>query len=287
MTKKAKIFSIFSVLVILGVVGTAVWLGQRDVKPEMTTEVVKRGSVVQTVDLTGYLQKSDTLNLAFVASGEVTDMAEVGDFVRKDAVIGTIEVMDETVEMKSPIDGTITRVDVQVGELASAGLPVVEVETASTDFSVLAYVSESDVTKILVGHSAVMTMDAFGDDVTFTGGVRKIAPTATLLEGVPYFAVELDFVEQVDSGKGDLAGLRTGMSVDVAVTTKKSNDVLYIPTRAVITKDGESFVRIPNDTNENYYVERQVTLGERGDNSVVVVKSGLREGDTVILSIKE
>jgi multidrug efflux pump subunit AcrA (membrane-fusion protein) len=287
MIKKAKIFSILSVFMLVGAIGAGVWWSQRDVKPEMTTEMVKRGDVVQTVDLTGYLEKPNTLHLAFSTSGEVKSMAEVGDFIRKDAVIGTVEFMETIVDMKSPIDGTITRVDVNVGELASAGMPVVEIETASEDFIVSAYAAESDITSLSIGQPATMTLGAFGKDVVFTGEVMNIAPSATLIEGVPFFALELSLDEQADGGKGDMEGLRSGMSVDIAVVTKKSTGVLYIPTRAVITKNGEKFVRIPDDTNENFYVERQVTLGDRGDNSVVIVKSGLHEGDTVILSIKE
>lgn len=287
MTKKAKLFAGFCLLLILGAVVGGVVYSQRDVVPEMTTETVKRGDVTETVDLTGYLQKSETLQLAFIASGEVVDLPEVGDVVKKGGVLATIEFMDEDVDMKSPINGLVTAVNAHVGETASAGMPVITIESADDDFSVLTYAAESDVTKLDVGQEATMTLDAFGDDAEFTGEVMSIAPSATLIEGVPYFAVEISLDEEVDGGKGEFEGLRTGMSVDIAVQTKKIAGVLFIPSRAVITKDDEKYVRIPDETNENHYVERQVTVGDRGDNGLIVVKSGVREGDTVILKIEE
>lgn len=287
MTKKAKFFAGFCLLLVIGAVGGAVWYAQRDVAPEMTTEVVKRGDVVETVDLTGYLQKPETINLAFAASGKVTDLPEVGDYVQQGAVLGTIDVIDEGLDLESPINGLVTAVNAHVGELVTVGMPVITIESATNDFSVLAYAAESDVAKLNIGQETSMTLDALGKDTEFTGEIVSIAPSATLIEGVPYFAIEVSLAEEVEGGKGAFEGLRTGMSVDIAVTTKKLASVLYIPTRAVVTNDGEKYVRIPDEVSEKYYVERQITVGDRGDNGVIVVKSGLREGDTVILSIEE
>ena len=61
-------------------------------------------------------------------------------------------------------------------------------------------------------------------------------------------------------------------------------NVLIIPQRAVIEKNGKKIVRIPSGKN---YQEIEVQTGLRGSEGEIEIISGLREGDKVITFIKE
>ncbi|MDD5071910.1 MAG: efflux transporter periplasmic adaptor subunit, partial [Patescibacteria group bacterium] len=71
---------------------------------------------------------------------------------------------------------------------------------------------------------------------------------------------------------------------NVIITTASRENVLIMPSRAVIEKNnGERYVRILVGKT---VVEEPVKIGLRGDGGMVEVLSGVKEGDQVITFIK-
>ncbi len=75
------------------------------------------------------------------------------------------------------------------------------------------------------------------------------------------------------------------MTADVIFFTAEEKDVIYIPLRTVFNRnDGSKYVRVLEDGKVK---EKEIITGLRGDGGLIEVKSGLNEGQEVILSVNE
>ena len=80
--------------------------------------------------------------------------------------------------------------------------------------------------------------------------------------------------------------IRSGMSADVTIVTGEAQSALYVSQRAVLEADGVKYVRISLE-KAGEFEKRTVTVGMRADDGYLEIRSGVEEGETVILSIKE
>lgn len=179
----------------------------------------------------------------------------------------------------SPIEGRVGKVNLHIGESAQPGVAVISVVPSKPSFEVVINVPESDVAHLSLGDAATITFDAFGADTEFEGSLTSLDLTEKIIESVVFFEARIAVTEGAR-----LADLRSGLSADVTISTDKKPNTLAVPTRAVLEKNGQKFVRVlVNDE----LVERDVVVGLRGDGGVTEILTGLKEGDTVVISIKK
>ncbi len=172
----------------------------------------------------------------------------------------------------APIDGTITAVDIKVGEQALPTTPNITMIGTSA-FEINVDIPESDIAKIAVGDAVSTTLDAFGPDVSFKGVVQSIEPAERLIEGVVYYRVTITFTEPTET-------LKSGMTANITITTATKPGVLVVPARAVTTTNEVKKVRVL--TNPTTPVDREVTTGLKGDGGMLEITNGLTEGEVVV-----
>jgi HlyD family secretion protein len=178
---------------------------------------------------------------------------------------------DKTV-LKAPIDGVVSKVNKKRGEYVSMSDVVVEMLTPHYEVSV--DIPETDVVKTKIGDVVVITLDAYGDDIKFSGKVINIDPDSTEVEDVVYYRVKVA-LDETDKE------IKPGMTANVTVSTASRDNVLYIPIRALHTNDAGKYVRVLKD---NTPTDTPITIGLKADNGQVEILSGLNEGDEVIIS---
>ncbi|MBP9869501.1 HlyD family efflux transporter periplasmic adaptor subunit [Patescibacteria group bacterium] len=210
-----------------------------------------------------------------VAGPRAVDLAPLRASVEQAAVQYEKAMNDlMNVQIIAPVDGTISEVLPDVGEQISPN--AIAVKLIGTEmYDIEAQVPEADISKILEGQTAVITLDAYGDDVKFKGTVTAKDPAETRVQDAIYYKIRV----QIEPGEKEV---KPAMTANVTVTTGESKNVLVIPLRGIRTKaeTGQKTVRIlVNDTPE----ERNVELGLRGDEGRVEIKSGLTEGENVIV----
>jgi RND family efflux transporter MFP subunit len=176
----------------------------------------------------------------------------------------------------APIAGTVTHVNVRIGESLPAGAAVTLL--GDSPYRVEMFVSEIDIPKVAVTQSGSIELDAFRNK-PFTLRVGDVDEAATDKDGVPKYRVRLDFVQPS-------ADLKIGMTGDADIITGFKADVVHIPLRAIVENDkGEEIVRILEE--DGTWKEVPVTLGMEGSSGDVEVVSGVKEGDTVIVLVKQ
>lgn len=189
------------------------------------------------------------------------------------AGLGSINKSIEDSKIKAPIDGTITKVNNEVGELTIQGSSVISM-LGDNNFEIEVLIPESDIQKITIDDKVETTFDAFGEDEKFYGKIYFIEPAETTIQDVIYYRVKVSF---------DMSGreVKSGMTANVIITTAQKANVLTVPTRAIIDKNGNGkYVKVL--MVDNNVVEKKVEVGLSGDEGMIEIISGLSEGEKVV-----
>jgi len=158
--------------------------------------------------------------------------------------------------IRSPMDGTITRLDVEEGETAIVGTmnnPGSLLLTVSDlgAMEAVVRVDETDVPEIALGDSAVITIDAFPRQ-TFIGRVTEIShssvrPPESVQGGTGAGggqAVDFEVVVTLDAPP---AGLRPDLSATADVITNARSGVITIPIIALTVRERGDVQALPQE----------------------------------------
>lgn len=218
---------------------------------------------------------------ASLASAEATLAVRTRELERARAQRASAEIRLEKTVLRAVTSGTVTDVLPEPGETVAAGAAQVTVQTVDRAFEVAVNIAEADIAKVSVRDAADITFDAFGDNIHFPGEVMSINPAQKEVEGVVFYEAKVilgAFDEKTYT-------LKPGMTADVTMTTEQAENVLFVPQRAVLRKEGGSVVRVK--TGAETFEERLVGVGLRADEGRIQIVEGLREGEEVVLSVKE
>ena len=184
----------------------------------------------------------------------------------------------EETSVKAPCDGTVTAVMAQEGANASGLMFVVE---NTDELIVKANVKETNINKISVGMPVTLTAAAV-DGVTYTGTVKRVAPSANKnADGSDAADGSFEVIISVDNADGSLA---IGMTVKAKVITETKENVLVVDYSAISgTDDGSSCVYAA-EIKDGQCTARciPVEVYARNDSSAEISGDGLKEGMTII-----
>lgn len=136
-------------------------------------------------------------------------------------------------------------------------------------------VDEVDITKVKIGQKVIITADALPDS-KFNGSVKEIATEGTQSNGVATF----DVTVAID----DWTGLRIGMTANIEIMVASKENALLLPIEAVQERGSRKFVILPSaGTPRQGMADMKVVETGLYNENMIEIKSGLREGDTVVL----
>ncbi len=208
------------------------------------------------------------------------------------------DALSNTVIM-SPIDGVVTRLNAEVGELVMTGTMnnpasvILEVADLSR-MLVVAEVGEADVGKLQQAQNAKAFVQAYPDD-EFTGRVDSIALTHHVSNnGTKVFRTEI-----VLDNDPNIAKLYSGLTAHVEIETIKHEGVLVLPSQAILGREVDSLpqkiretcAQVEKDKTTTPVVYRikdgkavvtPVTIGA-SNLTHTIIKAGLTVDDSVVV----
>lgn len=180
--------------------------------------------------------------------------------------------------LKAPVDGEIVKINKEIGEQVNLGEPVLSL-IPQDPFQIEIDVAEVDIGKVHLGDQAKITLDAF-PEIKFSGKVIEIDPAETVIAGVVYYKAKVSLDSQ-----GCKVEIKPGMTASVDIITDQRENVLVVPSRAIIEKDNKKFVRIPQ--TQGGYTLKEVQTGLKGNQGYIEIISGLQEGEEIISFIEK
>jgi RND family efflux transporter MFP subunit len=174
----------------------------------------------------------------------------------------------------SPVNGIITEVNNKPGEILGTGVIKESFSRVmSLDMIIESKVPESDIVKVKLGQHAKVTFDALSADDVFDSEIIEIDPASTTIQDVVYYNIKLK-LDTVD------VRIKPGMSANIDIATAQKSDVFSIPQRAIKSEGAKKYVDVlqADNTTKKVYV----VTGLEGDEGMVEITSGLKEGDKVV-----
>lgn len=177
----------------------------------------------------------------------------------------------------APTNGTITHIDIKLGELATASKEVMKLLNVDELYAEAA-VSEADIASVVVGQLIDNTFDSLGPDKHFESKVLTVNPASTVVSGVVNY--------KVTGSLEKIPGIKPGMTANMTIKVAEKKGVLVAPSAAIINKNGKKLVRVIDDPKLKTYHEVEVTTDLEADGGLVEIVGGLAEGQEIVTYIK-
>jgi len=231
---------------------------------------------VSTAEATVAARQAD-LNLKKAAARPAELAAAQAAVLSAQGQVETAQAAFENTTLRSPSAGTITSIDIKVGELASALQSVMILQDVD-NLHLEANISEANIATMAIGQKVEITFDAFGPDKLYTGTVTLVDPASTVVSGVVNYKITAS-VERV-------AEIRPGLTANMRIVTGQRAGVLTVPQRSLVSRDAKSYVRVVTESTTKKYEEREVSVGIYADGGLVEILTGLEEGQEVVTFIR-
>ncbi len=184
----------------------------------------------------------------------------------------------ENTVIRAPGGGTITAINIDEGEQSKsteASIVLKDLENLYVE----ANIAEANISEVKLGQEVKFTFDALGEDKVFVGKVATIDPASTLVSGIVNYKIKasLDKTEEI----------KPGFTANLTIISESKQNVLAVPERAVLDKDGKKVVRVVTDAKTKEYAERLVSTGIKGDGAMIEITSGLEAEQEIVTDIKK
>lgn len=213
----------------------------------------------------------------------------------------------------SPVDGTISKLNVELGERVvgtsqMAGTELMKIANLNA-MEVSVDVNENEILRIHFNDTASIEIDTYNDR-KFTGIVNEIANSANVIgtntDQVTNFTVKIrilsdSYKDLTENEDDNYFPFRPGMSATVDIQTKKSYNAISIPIQAVTTRDTSLYkkdkillnkndIKVEDRKTECLFLVKgnkaklqAVTTGIQ-DNNYIEILNGLNISDEVIIA---
>jgi len=283
-------------------VGIAASLDQARIDLERQKQLLETRDISQAAFDQAQLALDD-LQARYEAAQHALDASELNlkvlqhNLEAADASIAQAQEALSYTTITAPIDGVITRINAEVGEMVMTGTmnnpgTVIMVVGDLSQMLVVAQVDEADVGKLEVGQKAVVQIDAYPNE-EFKGTVHTIALSHDWSRTMTkYFKTEilLDKTEK---------RLPSGLTAHVDIETRTHKGVLAVPSQAVMAREIDS-VPVPIressseiDMSKTFatvvfrYIDGRavitpVTIGP-SNLTHTIITAGIKEGEKIVV----
>lgn len=242
-----------------------------------------------------YAQKStslDSLNSAKnsleTAKAEVKALEE--NVKQAEIEVNTAETNVSYTKITSPIDGTVISTPISEGQTVNANQTTPTIITVANldKMRIKPEISEGDITKVKAGQEVSFKILSDNSQI-YKGIVESVDPATTTITDANSSAVSASnssassavyyYANMLIDNPNRV--LRIGMTTENTIKIAEAKNVLIVPNMALQHRGDKYIVQILKE--ENQVEQRVVEIGVQNDTQTEI-KSGLQEGEIVILS---
>ncbi len=242
--------------------GTVLPYNRLEIKPQvngrMESVLVSEGQKVRRGQILGWMSSTERAALIDAARAQgAASMKYWEDAYKPIAII-------------APINGTVIDRSIEPGQ---AVLTTAAIMVLSDRLIVKADVDETDIGRVKEGQRVTISLDAY-PDVNVSGKVDLIEYESTTVNNVTMYKVNIipDSVPDV---------FRSGMTANVNIIEKAKEDILLIPTDAIVSDKGKTYVWVASNDRKDPE-KRLIRTGMSDDDNTEVI-SGISAGTRIAI----
>jgi len=247
-----------------------------EIPTEVVVQNVTRGNIAKTISFTGNISGKEQVNVHPIEeTGRLIKyLVKEGDRVSKGAVIALVDRSIKGLEFQparitSPISGVVGMLFLDPGAMVSPQISVAMIANMDAVKVEIAVV-EKDISHIKKGQKAKIRVDAYPDEI-FTGILEELSPVINPMSRTAKCEIHI---------KNPGHRLRPGMYAKVSLIIDEHKDVIVVPQKAVLERNGEKLVFLSE--GDSLARERKVEIGFDDEEKFEIV-SGLKEGEAIIV----
>ncbi|GGJ91632.1 hypothetical protein GCM10007063_12800 [Lentibacillus kapialis] len=240
---------------------------QEEQPTAVETAKAASGDLVIKKSLYGRTEPGSTTPVTLQSAGEITELkVENGDTVEEDEHLATVKTAAGSQHINASKAGEIAQLTAEEGAMASP------------DSGPLMIIADFDPLTINLTVAAE-TLDLLGTGDTYPVTIddqeyeAEITSVASMPNDTGLYPVEAD----ISNGDGHIT---TGTVANLQVPENRVKDTMILPTEAIVTESGETFVYVVKD---NQAVKTNVTIQE-SQSEETAVKGDVAEGDQVVVN---
>lgn len=247
-------------------IGQQVKKGTVLVKFDLTTASVQYAQARSNYELA---EKTYERNLNLLKAGAISQQLLDQTKTQLDVALANYENVRNMVQIESPIDGTVTSLNVSAGDFITAGSPVVTVSKLSS-LKTSVSLNSSDLVKVKVGSPVSISLTD-NPAVKTEGRIYEIAKSADPATRTFEAKIRLSSTQ----------GFSSGLYVNVEILNNTNQQALLVPVTALAAKLGKTalFVMRPDSVVSSVFI----TTGYR-NNEKVTILSGVTAQDLIVTS---
>ncbi|MDD3410561.1 MAG: HlyD family efflux transporter periplasmic adaptor subunit [Eubacteriales bacterium] len=275
--KKKKLKKLIAWVIVLALLGGALYLF---VWPEMVSGA--------TTTYDSYTATRGTLSNSLSFSGSVSVLNSETLSADAECTVRRIYVTEQQAvktgdklmrlstgeTLKASFDGEVNELSVEESDTVSAGDSLIQIVDFN-NLQVSMRVDEYDISSVSVGLTCSVTVTALGQ--TFDSTVSHINRISASQGSTAYYTVSAE----MSAGS---SGVLPGMAVTVTIPQEEAVDAVLLNADAVsFDRTNSAYVLMKNDAGEMEQVAVEVGVG---NDRFIEITSGVNEGDTVYVEVK-
>ena len=226
--------------------------------------------------LNGDVKAVSEVNVVSDVAGKITKLFyKSGAYVKKGKIVAYIDPSKPGANyrlnpVRAPISGTITLVNLHIGDTVGPGTPLLKISDIS-NLEIISNISEKFIGKIYIGLEAEVSLEAFPDE-KFKVKVKHLNPVLDPISRT--LKIKFSIISKTNK-------IKAGMFTNVKIVFPNANQFL-IPKESLIFKFKKTYVYV---VKFDKIIEKEVEVEESKDhvNSVILL-GGLETGDQIIVS---
>lgn len=215
----------------------------------------------------GAVSKAQLEQAQLAASDESLEAAKTGFEQAQVAYSQALDALNDTF-VKSPIDGVVSSVDIETGDMVSNTQPTITVVDMDKVY-VQIDVTENIINDLNEGQEVMVNIPSASEN-DLVGKISNISPVADSRTQLYPIKIYIDNSKHL---------IKPGMFARVKINTDIREDVIAVKSEAVVEKNGKLVLYVVENDKA---VQREVTTGLDTGTYVEIVE-GLNEGENVII----
>jgi multidrug efflux pump subunit AcrA (membrane-fusion protein) len=246
----------------------------------VNTTTASRGQIRDYLALSGDIIAGSTVDAYSDAAGKITRVfVSIGSRVRQGDPIAEVDPSKPGMNYvpgiaTAPVAGTIVSLPAQVGMTIAQTVPLARI-AAGNGLEIRLYVAERFISKMALRLPCEITLDAYPGEV-FQGRIIELSPVVDPASRTMEIRISV-----TNSGNK----LKAGMFAKVRIITETKNNIVKIPSAALLQRFGENYVfTVETDSEDPAFriARKRIVVPGISIDGALEIQEGLKPEDEVI-----